>query len=238
LSIPSGTASPDIVFADSSDGYVSNTGDVSSVFAVGDGTNNQFIKSFVKFSLDGLAGKCLRSATLNVVVYASIRDDSYDNISPLTNPGLGDLQVVHIHDYGALDASDFLSSSIGNDPGVLISASAMPNFGYVSIAITGAMQADINAGKSFTSYVLKLQTNTDNDAKGDLWYFLPSENEGTSYDPFIEFTVGPCPVVGGAILLINPTALVLPWLGLVSILTVLIVQLVLMIRRRRAVRLG
>ena len=192
----------------------------------------------LKFSLDGLAGKCLRSATLNVVVYASIRDDSYDNISPLTNPGLGDLQVVHIHDYGALDASDFDSSSIGNDPGVLISASATPNVGYISIATTGAMQADINAGKSFTSYLLKFQTNTDDDARGDLWYFRPSESEGTSYDPFIEFTVAPCPAVGGVILSVNPTTLVLPWLGSVLVLTALVVQLVLIIRRRRAVRLG
>jgi len=228
-------ASPDIVFGDSSDGIVYNTGLVLSaaaVYFVGDDASNQYFQALVKFSL-GLVSKCLSSASLNLYVFQSILNDVVDNSGSLTNPGLGDLQVRHINDYGTLDAGDFDAPSIGNDPGVLIGGSATPNVGYVSITVTDAMQDDINNARSFTSYLLKLQTNTDNDGRDDSWALSAVEQGGTSQDPFIEYTTQPCPAVGGEILSVGVSSVILAWFLLVAVLAVGAIEVIRIGRNRK-----
>jgi len=198
LALPSAqvTASPAIVFSDAQDGYVNSYGGVSSTLdsiQVGDDISNYYYQGFVKFSLVGISGN-LSSATLHLYVWEGIHDDVSDLTSPLsTNPGLGALVVRHINDYGTLGFSDLNAPSIGNDPGVLLSSGATPDVGYVSINVRAAMQDDIINGRSFTSFMIRLTTNTDNDLKIDGWFFYASERTGTAQDPYIGYALGAGP---------------------------------------------
>jgi len=193
--MPEAKASPGIIYSDSSDGEV-NPGGVSTVvfyFAVGDYYYNVRVQSFVKFSLTGISGT-LASARLYLHVFRSNKDDVEDLTSPLTNPGLGDCLVRHIADYGTLGAGDLDAPSIGNDPGVLIPGSGVgstPNIGYVSIDIRAAMQDDIDHGRAWSAFMIKLATDIDNDGRNDYWLFYASEQAGTSQDPYIQYTFAP-----------------------------------------------
>ena len=124
-------------------------------------------------------------------VELSYHDGYPDTESPLTNPGLGDLKVIHIDDYETLDSSDYDAPSIGNDPGVLISGTETPNKGYVSIDVKAAMQDDINNNRAYTTYRLEMETETDNDQHSDLWRFTATEYTGDDYDPYIDCTYTP-----------------------------------------------
>ena len=189
-------ASPAIVFSDAEDGGVDSTGgyasNIQSIWVCDDYLNH-YNRLFVKFSLAGISGT-LSSATLHLYLLLSLHDGPpVDDTSPLTNPGLGDLVVRHINDYGTLDSSDLNAPSIGNDPGVLLSSSATPDVGYVSINVRAAMQDDIDNGRSFSSFMLNMTTNTDNDGAADGWLFLASEYAGTEYDPYIGYAIGAAP---------------------------------------------
>jgi len=217
-------ASPDIIYSDSQDGFVDSLiGAVSNIviMVVGDDSNNAYRQGFVKFSLSGVSGT-LSSAILYLYVRDSKRDGVLDSTSPLTNPGLGDCLVRHIADYGTLGASDLDAPSIGNDPGVLLSSSATPSEGYASIDVTAAMQDDINNGRSFSSFMIKMSTNTDNDNLDDQWEINTSEETGTSFDPYIEYTLGPTPTptprpVGGVLTPVNKLTILAPYLALIGL---------------------
>jgi len=193
--MPEAKASPGIIYSDSSDGEVNPGGESTVVFyfVVGDYYYNVRVQSFVKFSLTGISGT-LASARLYLYVFRSYKDDVEDLTSPLTNPGLGDCLVRHIADYGTLGAGDLDAPSIGNDPGVLIpgsGAGSTPNIGYVSIDIRAAMQDDIDHGRAWSAFMIKLATDTDNDGRNDYWLFYASEQTGTSQDPYVEYTFAP-----------------------------------------------
>jgi hypothetical protein len=213
--VPNAYALPDIIYSDSEDGAVRSDNYVINVqMPVGDISSNDYYQGFVKFSLSGISGS-LSSATLNLFLGSTFVDGAIDVSDPLTNPGLGDLQVIHIDDYGTLSDGDFNDPSIGNDPGVLFSGSATPNKGYISIDVTAAMQDDIDNGRAFTSFMIKLATNTDSDGQPDLWMIQTSEYGGTTQDPFIEYELGAHPV-GGIYASTDKLNILAPFIALVG----------------------
>ncbi len=185
--------------------------DIGPNLAVGDGVENSIICGFIKFSLSGIAG-IISDAKMHLYVSQSIKDwgspylvdqDPHYYSGPTTNPGLGDCEVIHIDDYDILDANDFYASSIGNDPGVLIGSTETPNCAGVlstkntpvSIDITAAMQDDIDNGRTYTTFMIKLSSKTDGDSMIDAWFFWSSEvrtvfesdGGGLDHTPYIEF---------------------------------------------------
>jgi len=177
------------VFADATDGYLDSNGVVYSTYSqmsLGDWSNNAYSHCYVKFSLSGVSGT-LSSATLNLYVYISYHDNNSYSASPLTNPGLGNCEVTHIADYGTLDTSDFSAVSIGNDPGALLSGTATPNVGYVSIDIRAAMQDDINHGRTWSTFMLRMSTITDGNSDNDYWVFYTSRDASPTHHPYVEY---------------------------------------------------
>ena len=193
--MPKAQASPDIVYSDAEDGDVVPSGSSSAYdnMYTGDDVSNLDTQSLVKFSLSGISGT-LSSATLYLYVFESRFNGVADDSSPLTNPGRGDLRVYHIDDYGALDLGDYNAPSIGSDPGTLLSSTATPNIGYVSIDVKAAMQDDIDDGRSWSAFRISFPGGSDNDGQGDGWFFRTSEQTGTDQDPKIEYDLNP-PVV-------------------------------------------
>jgi hypothetical protein len=227
--IPITHAYTGIVYGDLSDGNVnsipsSNDGD-NRIF-VGDAFgSNEYIQGFVKFSLSGITS--VDSATLYIYVGVSWRNNVLDNTSPLTNPGLGDCVVRHIADYGTIGDEDLDAPSIGNDPGVLIGGAETPNKGYVSIDVTAAMQDDIANGRPFSTFMIRITTNTDGDGRNDLWTFLSANNAGTDLDPYIEYSISlHSSVVGGVQIPVNSLMVLLPYFALLGSVCVIFVTLV------------
>lgn len=213
-------ASPAIIYSDSQDGYVTTWGggtasSAGSWAVIGDNAGNDIYRAFFKFSLSGISSTlCVLSARLYIYVGNSYGDDLGDT-APV---GLGDAVVRHIGDYGTLDYfNDFNAPSIDNDPGTLI-PDGTPYFeDYVSIDVTSAMQDDIGNGRAFTSFKVRHSIDTDNDGDQDGWQFTASEVSGTSQDPYIDYTLGTCPVVGGVVQPVNTFALVAPWLAVIGL---------------------
>jgi len=181
------------IFADATDGYLDSNGIVYSTYpqmSLGDWSNDAYSHCYVKFSLSGVSG-ALSSATLNLYVYISYHDNNSYAASPLTNPGLGDCQVIHIADYGTIDSSDFSAASIGNDPGVLLSGSATPNVGYVSIDVRAAMQDDMNHGRAWSTFMLRMSTTTDGNSDNDYWVFYTSRDASPAHHPYVAYDLAP-----------------------------------------------
>ncbi len=188
-------ASSAILYDDVSDGYVDSDSRVYSIFpqmSLGDWNTNAYAACFVKFNLSDVSGTLI-SAILNLYVARSLHDNITDAVDPLTNIGLGDCQVIHIDDYGALDASDLFASSIGNDSGVLIGNGGTPNIGYVSIDVEAAVQDDIDNGRPWSTFMLKMSTNTDSDDRNDYWVFWTTEYGDINKQPYVEYELTPAP---------------------------------------------
>ena len=185
-----GNAFPAVVYSDPSDGYARSTyaSSTSTFLRVGDIENNEYDRAFLKFSLAGISGT-LSSARLHVYVFASYKDGTLYTTSPLRNPGLGDCVVRHIADFGTVDTGDIDAPSIGNDPGVLIGGTTNPNVGYVSVDVTAAMQDDINNGRAWSVFMIKMSTDTDGNTDRDEFLFYSSEETGTDRDPFIGYAM-------------------------------------------------
>lgn len=213
-------AAPDIIYSHTEDGYVDSNNSVYDGFTsmrIGDWSNNAYSRGLIKFSLSGVSGT-LSSATLMLKLWYSEVDGVQDAVNPILNPGLGDLQVIHIADYGTLSADDFDDTSIGNDPGVLIGGSTTPNAGYISIDVTASMQDDLDNDRSFSAFMLRLATNTDNDDNYDYWSFFASEWTGTANDPFIEYELAPENPVGGIYAPIDKLNILAPYIALVGLI--------------------
>lgn len=161
---------------------------------MGDWNTNAYAVCLVKFNLSGVSGT-LSSAILNLFLARSVHDNVTDLVDPLANIGLGDCQVIHITDYGILDASDLFAMSIGNDPGILLNGSATPNIGYVSIDVKAAMQDDINNGRAWSTFMLRMSTNTDNDSNNDYWVFWASEYGDPAKEPYVGYELVPGPSI-------------------------------------------
>lgn len=224
-----------IIYGDPADGVVTSGGGINSVngaFWLGDEASppNAILRSFVKFSLAGVSGK-LGSATLRLYIEFSKPDNGFDTVSPLDNIGLGDTLVVHIDDFGILFPSDFNAPSIGNDPGILFSSTTNPNVGYISIDVTSAMQDDIDNGRAFTSFMIKMSTDTDGDGRIDEWFFSATENTGTDQDPYIEYELAPANPVGGIYVPSDNLCILTPYIALVGLIG--IISTIFAIRRWR-----
>lgn len=164
---------------------------------IGDISANQGRRGVARFSLAGLAGQILQSATLNLTISQSRRDQFCESANPITdssppftNPGLGDTNVVHIADPGTPDAADYGSPSLGNDPGLLIAAGDEPP-SAVAIDVTAAVRDSINSGSAFVAFRIQTVTETDLDDCNDVWFVLTEESTGQ--EPFILATTGPFP---------------------------------------------
>ena len=228
------TKAESIIFGDPADGTVTSNGGTNSVggnFFLGDEASppNTVLRGFVKFSLAGVSGQ-LDSATLRLYIEFSILDGGFDTVSPVDNIGLGDTLVVHIDDFGTLFPSDFNAPSIGNDPGILFSSTTNPNVGYISIDVTSAMQDDIDNGRDFTSFMIKMSIDTDGDSLIDEWFFSATENTGTDQDPVIEYEYEFAPV-GGHAMPINKIVILTPYLALAGLIVA--VSAIFVIKRRR-----
>ncbi|MCJ7767965.1 carboxypeptidase-like regulatory domain-containing protein, partial [Candidatus Bathyarchaeota archaeon] len=79
----------------------------------------------------------------------------------------------------------------GNDPGVLLGSTSTPNIGYVSIDVKTAMQEDINNGRPWSAFMLKMSTNTDSDDRNDYWVFWTYEYGDTTKQPYIGYELEP-----------------------------------------------
>jgi len=188
-------ASSTFLYNDTSDGYVDSNARVYVIYnqmSLGDWASNAFAACFVKFNLSGISGT-LSTAILDLYLAFGLNDNITDSVSPLTNIGLGDCQVIHISDYDTLDASDLSATSVGNDPGTLIGESATPDKGYVSIDVKAAMQDDINNARAWSAFMLTMSTKTDNDSRNDFWVFWTSEYGDTARQPYIEYELAPGP---------------------------------------------
>lgn len=190
INVPKAQTFPDTIYSDTSDGWLRATDvyDTDTKLHVGDEGSNNHMQSFVRFSLTGISGT-LASARLYLYLDHSYYDNTPDLSPSFSNPGLGDCMVRHINDFTPLDPLDMDAPTIGNDPGVLISSTATPNRGYVSIDIKAAMQDDISNMRSYTAFVIKLSTNTDSDSMQDFWAFSSADESGTEQDPYIEYTL-------------------------------------------------
>jgi hypothetical protein len=220
-----------VIYGDPSDGVVSSDGGINSAnvfFWIGDEASppNVVLRSFVKFSLAGVSGK-VGSATLKLSVQISEKDGVGGGVSPLQNIGLGDCLVIHINDYGTLNPSDFNTPSIGNDPGVLISSSTNPNVGYLSIDVTSAMQDDIDNGRAFTSFMIKMAIDTDNDGLVDRFFFSAAE-DSSGRPPIIEYAP---PAVGGISIPINKLEIAIPYIALAGLIAA--ISTVYVIKKRK-----
>ena len=203
IMVPKADASPDIIYSDAAyDGFVeydSYTPDWdfsadSTYLQVGDWSENQTWRSFVKFDISGISRPLISARLYLYLDYTTVDGTGYTN-SPLMNPGLGDLNVIHIW-YGDLDEGAYSQPSVGNDPGTLIASGVNPDPGYVSIDVTAAVEDDINDAETYSSFMIRCAVDTDDDNQADFWTFLSADKAGTDKDPYIEYyTTGPRPSI-------------------------------------------
>lgn len=239
--IPHAIAVPIIIYGDTSDGWVTDTGGINALFIglrIGDNYDpssgdNYPHHGLLKFTLTGVSGD-MSSARLCLYLFSSTHNGGYDNTDPLTNPGLGDCYIRHIADYGTVDGTDFDSPSIGNDPRVFIPGTgggSTPNIGYMCIDVTAAMQDDLDNGRSFSTFLIKLSVDTDDDDLVDEWNFYSADRSGIDYDPYVEYELEGL-TVGGIVSPINKLVVLTPYLALAGLIAV--VSTVFVIRRRKA----
>jgi hypothetical protein len=216
-----------VIYSDTQNGLVNEVGAFGSGNIVSGDDSTHYYRGFVKFSLAGI-GETLASATLNLYLYAGSHDGVYGDMGALPNIGLGDCQVIHIADYGVLDPTDFNAPSIGNDPGVLISSTATPDVGYLSIDITAALVDDLNNGRTFSAFMIKNTVDTDGDGKNDQWSFIPIVGEPTDRSPFISISYVS---VGGVVTQVNKLKVLTPYIALTGL--IIAVSTVYVIRKRK-----
>ena len=218
--VPNVCASSVIIYGDSSDGWVTDFGGINSgatVLRIGDDYDitwgNYPHHGLIKFNIAGVSQ--IDSARLFLYLRSSTDDGVYDNTDPLTNPGLGDCYIRHIDDYGTVDGSDFEAPSIGNNPGMFIGSTDTPNRGWIAIDITAAMQDDIDNVKQWCAFLIKFAAVQNNDLN-DEWAFYSSDNSGTEFDPYIEYTfVAP---VGGIYAPTDRLSILTPFIALVGLI--------------------
>jgi hypothetical protein len=202
------TAIADQIIADNAYEVFGNAGvgtganDGIGDMGVGDTTDeaNRGRRGVARFSLAGLSGLTLQSATLNLTVIQSRRNDTgsgavpctdpiIDSSAPFTNPGLGDTSVVHTADPETPDASDYHAASLGNDPGVLIGSGVEPA-ALVSIDVKAAMQERLDSSAPFIGFRIETATEWDGDDCNDVWFIATEEGylgEGT--EPYIDYSI-------------------------------------------------
>ena len=171
---------------------------------VGDTTAPNFgRRAVVKFNLAPLAGKTLAAARLKLTILQSRRNDAgtgaasetclteIDREAPFLNPGLGNVNVVHIADYGTPDPTDYHSPSLGNDPGMLISVENPAVPGVLFVDVTNAMLQAIKLGAESVAFRIQAAIETDGDGCNDVFFFGASELSASDSRPVIQYAVAP-----------------------------------------------
>jgi hypothetical protein len=83
--------------------------------------------------------------------------------------------------------------------------------------------------RAFTSYMIKMSTDTDGDSLMDEWFFSAADNTGTDQDPIIEYTI--VGTVGGVASPVNKFEILTPFLALAGLIAV--VSAIYVIKRRK-----
>jgi hypothetical protein len=179
----------------------------------GGGSPNLGRRALLKFSLVGLVGQTVQSASLGLWILETRKDQSPNPgtitpTPPLVNPGLGDLLVVHVADYGAPNAAAYNSPSIGNNPGVLVASGVEAASNAQAIDVKAAMQQAIGGGFSFVTFRLQTAVETDNDGQNDLYFLASSDAQQADRRPTLTFTTVPEPA-SAALALLSIAGLVL-----------------------------
>ncbi len=213
---PRADAAPLTILADPSDAELFSTGvgdDSLGDMGVGDtggGSPNLGRRAVVRFDVRGLSATNVTSATLRLTIRESRRDQFpapgvIDSVPPFTNPGLGDTQVIHIVDSGAIIAADYASPSAGNDPGVLIPA-AMNPVDSVTVEGTKAVQQALAEGHSFVVFRIQTAVETDGDGLNDVWFFASGNHPVSARRPRLDIETSDAPLLPRVTLDLNASS--------------------------------
>jgi hypothetical protein len=156
------------------------------------------VRPLMKFSLAGISGSIVQSASLTVWIIESRNGgfgfpETITSSPPFVNPGLGDVLVKHIADYGDPVASAYSLPSLGNDPGVLIPSGVEVVANAVSIDVKSAMQQAINSGFSFVTFRLQTAVETDGDDQRDFYFLGSADALQAEQRPTLTFNTVPEP---------------------------------------------
>lgn len=193
VAVPVSAARPTqkIKYAHKSDCGLTSSGvlsgsETSAYTVVGDRTSDTGERMVIKFRLGGINLNRMDSAELQLSFTRSLIDNSnWDVTAPFDNPGsgLGYTEVIHIADYGRRASSAaYNSSSIGNDPGMLLAAGASASR-TESIDVTDAVIQAKTAKYHFVTFRIQTQNETDGDGMMDKWYINTSEISLANYRP-------------------------------------------------------
>jgi hypothetical protein len=214
---PRAAAAPLTIIADPSDAETFGAGGVGDdalgdmgVGDTGGGSPDLGRRAVVRFDVRGLSAATVTSATLRLTILESRRDQFpapgvIDSVPPFTNPGLGDTQVIHIADDGAVNAADYGSPSVGNDPGVLIPAAVNPG-DSVTVEATKAVQQALAAGRSFVVFRIQTSVETDGDGLNDLWFLASANNLVSARRPSLDIETSDAPLLPRVTLDLNASS--------------------------------
>lgn len=164
------------------DGWVRSDGAVNTdgvaLLAGDSGTvDNATYRSYLSFDLGSLTGVTVVSATLGAY-QNSVTGTPYTGL----DVGSSDLRLDHVNYGGSLTSTDF-------DPEVyatLGDLSSSATLGVKSLAVLGALNADLAAGRSRSQYRLRFAALTDGDGQAD-FAWLHSGEHG-EHPPTLEVT--------------------------------------------------
>lgn len=164
------------------DGWVRSDGAVNTdgvaLLAGDSGTvDNATYRSYLSFDLGSLTGVTVVSATLGAY-QNSVTGTPYTGL----DVGSSDLRLDHVNYGGSLTSMDF-------DPTVyatLGDLSSSATLGVKSLAVLGALNADLAAGRSRSQYRLRFAALTDGDGQAD-FAWLHSGDHG-EHAPTLEVT--------------------------------------------------
>jgi len=189
----------DLLLWDLTIGDTGGTGDPSSI--------NLGARALIRFSLAGIAPEQVEIVRLRIAILQT-RKDQYpapgviDETPPFTNPGLGDVSVVHIPDFCLTRAGDgidcrtlddYSSPSLGDDPGVLIPNGQEPD-SFVHIDVTGAVRQALLAGSPYVAFRMQTAIETDSDGNNDMWNIGAGDHPYAGLRPSLLFGRPPIPV--------------------------------------------
>ncbi|PNY79903.1 Ig-like domain-containing protein [Deinococcus koreensis] len=164
------------------DGWVRSDGAVNTdgvaLLAGDSGTvDNATYRSYLSFDLAALTGATVVSATLGVH-QSSVTGTPYTSL----DVGSSDLRLDHVNYGVSLTSTDF-DPTVYATLGDISSSSAL---GAKSLAVLGALNADLAAGRSRSQYRLRFAALTDGDGQAD-FAWLHSGDHG-AHAPTLEVT--------------------------------------------------
>jgi hypothetical protein len=177
------------ITADSSDFFLSPDGGVlnstGSFLVVGDDSQDVPRISFIKFDISSLDEASISTATLRMSVTSSLQSGDPSTSPPFGNPGLGDVVVYQIEDYGTPSLAALSLPDGDNSPGVIIPGNVNPNQA-VSVDALAAVQEAIQNGDDFVAF--RIETGVTEDENADNFSFASADNSATALRPVLELS--------------------------------------------------